>query len=91
MQRSGWEKFACWSFVSLTIYISFYLTFTHYAGEAFLLSLLVTHLGIFTAFRRVLDRTYYIILTFSHIAICYVVGKNSLEILSAIDGWKQGF
>ncbi|TGK07355.1 hypothetical protein EHO59_04410 [Leptospira semungkisensis] len=91
MQKSRWEKFVFWSFLSLTIYISFYLTFTHYASEAFLLALLVTHLGIFTAFRRILDRTYYFALAFFHIAGCYILGRNSLEILSAIDGWKQGF
>ncbi|TGL63241.1 hypothetical protein EHQ64_04565 [Leptospira sarikeiensis] len=85
------DKFVAWGFFLITIYLSFFLTLTHYAGEGFLLSLLVVHLGIFLAFRRVLDKLNYSILAFSHVTICYWIGKNALEILSTIDGWKQGF
>ncbi len=84
------EKILAWCFVLLTLYLSFYLTLTHYAGEELLLSLLVTHLGIFTAFRRVIYRYQYGVFAFSHVLVCYWIGRNALEILSAIDGWKQG-
>lgn len=85
------EKFASWGFFVITVYLSVYLTLNHYAGEGFILSLVTTHLGIFIAFRRVLDRLSYSVLAFSHIVLCYWLGKNALEILSTIDGWKQGF
>ncbi|TGM15737.1 hypothetical protein EHQ81_04900 [Leptospira selangorensis] len=85
------EKFAAYGFFIITVYLSVYLTLNHYAGEGFILSLAITHLGIFIAFRRVLDRLSYFGLAFSHIVLCYWLGKNALEILSTIDGWKQGF
>ncbi|PJZ50748.1 hypothetical protein [Leptospira saintgironsiae] len=85
------EKFAAWGFIIITIYLSVYLTLNHYAGEGLILSLIITHLGIFITFRRVLHRLSYSALAFSHIVLCYWLGKNALEILSTIDGWKQGF
>ncbi|EPG65222.1 hypothetical protein ACE5IS_09900 [Leptospira wolffii] len=90
-QNSRLERILSWSFILLTFYVSFYLTLTHYAEEGLLLSILITHLGIYTAFRRVLHRYSYAVLAFSHVLICYWIGKNALEVLSAIDKWKQGF
>lgn len=89
--NSRLERILGWSFVVLTIYVGFYLTLTHYASEAYLLALLVTHLGIYTSFRKIFQARIYAILILVHLSISYWIGRNALEILSAIDGWKQGF
>ncbi|EQA45113.1 hypothetical protein LEP1GSC050_3602 [Leptospira broomii serovar Hurstbridge str. 5399] len=90
-QAFHWEKIAGWSFFFLTVYLSFYLTIAHRGSEALLISLMLTHFGIYFSFRKSLNKKVFVVLCLFHLITVYFFGRYTLEILSAIDGWKQVF
>ncbi|TGK11909.1 hypothetical protein EHO60_06380 [Leptospira fletcheri] len=93
MERKSppWENRAVWCFFFLTVYLSFYLTFTHRGSEALLIALLLVHIGNYFAFRGSVNAKRFVPLCALHLLSIYLSGKNTLEILAAVDRWKQVF